>query len=123
MNTDSKRAFEAARERDGNRCQFPTTRTKVLPWLKCGSPAVEVHHRRLRSQQGKDEINNLICLCNQHHVYVHRHVAESRKLGLLIHTGDRDERLPWMDVFFGDDSFGDDIEGVFSSQEPGEFPW
>lgn len=48
------------RERDGNRCRV------------CGHPyAVELHHIVFRSQGGKHEPENLVCLCAHCHGLVH----------------------------------------------------
>jgi hypothetical protein len=37
----------------------------------CGAVAVDVHHVLFKSQQGKDEIHNLILLCRYHHDMAH----------------------------------------------------
>lgn len=84
-------------ERDQGRCQYPT----VIG--KCGDPRVELHHRRIRSQLGKDTEENLIALCQSHHMRVHAKPNESRYLGLLIFEGDSPSRLDWMNVRIPED--------------------
>lgn len=87
-----KRAIaEAVIDRDQGRCQFPVRRQK------CGSSRTQLHHRRIRSQGGKDDPDNLILLCQRHHNHVHAHPTESRKSGLIVFDGDPTDRKPWMD--------------------------
>jgi predicted HNH restriction endonuclease len=47
------------RERDGGQC------------VVCGMPDVEVHHIKFRSQGGKHDPENLVCLCADCHGAVH----------------------------------------------------
>lgn len=49
----------------------------------CSGPTV-VHHRRLRSQGGGHEAENLVALCNWAHLHVHANPAESYDSGLMI---------------------------------------
>lgn len=37
----------------------------------CGRPAVDVHHIMFRSHGGKDELQNVVCLCRKHHIAAH----------------------------------------------------
>jgi 5-methylcytosine-specific restriction endonuclease McrA len=37
----------------------------------CSAPSVDIHHIQLRSDNGKDDINNLIALCRDCHVKAH----------------------------------------------------
>ncbi len=58
-------AYESLRQqvlrRDGWRCQF------------CGAMAgLEVHHKQFRSHSGCDSEENLITLCTQCHICIHR---------------------------------------------------
>ena len=49
---ESRRAYEAVRERSGGVCEG------------CGeAPASDVHHRLFRSRGGRDEVTNLLHLC------------------------------------------------------------
>lgn len=47
------------RERDGGRC------------VVCGFPHVQVHHIVFRSQGGRHDPENLVCLCAECHGLVH----------------------------------------------------
>jgi len=51
----------AVRERDHSRCQFPG----------CNSRRTDVHHIRPWAQGGPTRLDNLILLCQAHHVIVH----------------------------------------------------
>ena len=42
-----------------------------VPCMICGSESSDLHHIKLRSQQGKDDITNLIFLCRHHHNQAH----------------------------------------------------
>ena len=48
-----------AAARDGYRC------------ILCGAPATDVHHVVFRSQGGKDDVNNVVCLCRACHEAAH----------------------------------------------------
>jgi hypothetical protein len=65
-------------ERDGGRC------------VRCGDGLVEgfeCHHRRLRSQGGRDELSNLIALCSDCHGWAHGHPAEAQLAGWIVVSG------------------------------------
>jgi hypothetical protein len=51
----------AGRERDGARCQFPG----------CNSRRTDIHHIRHWAHGGPTRLDNLILLCEAHHVIVH----------------------------------------------------
>jgi hypothetical protein len=55
----SKKEYTRAVEAFGSVCVF------------CGSPRVEMHHIRFRSQQGRGNFRNLIPLCKEHHMMAH----------------------------------------------------
>ena len=38
---------------------------------QCGGTAVDIHHRQFKSQQGTDDIENLIPLCRPCHDKIH----------------------------------------------------
>lgn len=69
-----------AAERDGYSC------------IVCGKPAIDVHHIVFRSQLGKDELNNVVCLCRYHHDLAHDEKAKMWRLYfknyLLTHYGE-----------------------------------
>lgn len=48
---------EKVKKRDRGRCQFPG----------CGREATGLHHIIYRSQGGLNDLENLICLCDNHH--------------------------------------------------------
>jgi len=43
----------------------------VILCEQCGKQAVDIHHKKLKSQQGTDEIDNLIALCRKCHDAAH----------------------------------------------------
>lgn len=119
-------AYDQARERDGWRCQFPIeTDKRGDTWRKCGRNATEAHHRRRRSQGGGETLENLICLCNQHHHWVHHNIAEAREMGLLVMQGDDPARHYWMDAASPerDEDFWMDEDQVYDeAKKPGPPP-
>ena len=46
----------------------------VVPCELYGRPAAGVHHIKFKSQGGKDEIENLMALCREHHEDAHKHI-------------------------------------------------
>lgn len=48
------------------------------------SRATVTHHRRLRSQGGKDTLRNLIALCDACHKWAHDHIDAAAKERLII---------------------------------------
>ena len=69
----------AVLDRDGNRC------AKCAGWRAEG---MNLHHRQLRSQGGKNVLSNLISLCGSGttgcHGWAHRKVADARAIGLIV---------------------------------------
>ena len=55
----SKREYERMIEEFGSAC------------IICGSPYVEAHHLRFRSQGGRGKWRNLVPLCKEHHMKAH----------------------------------------------------
>ena len=53
----------------------------------CTKRAEHVHHRRLRSQGGGNDADNLVDLCLACHARIHAHPAESYESGLLVRMG------------------------------------
>lgn len=66
-------------DRDGNRC------ARCAGWSPDG---MNLHHRQLRSQGGKNVISNLISLCGSGttgcHGWAHANVADARAIGLIV---------------------------------------
>lgn len=46
----------------------------------------QLHHRRMRSQGGADEVVNLLDVCHGCHEWVHRHPADAYGRGLLVRS-------------------------------------
>ena len=54
----------------------------------CADPGTVVHHRKLRSQGGTNEVDNLMLLCQTCHEYVHNHPALSLAAGYILRRDD-----------------------------------
>lgn len=52
----------------------------------CTTRIEQLHHRRMRSQQGRHTVRNLVGVCNACHGYVHRNPRESYENGWLVHS-------------------------------------
>lgn len=74
--------------RDDHRCQAASTWQAVEC---CGG--LTAHHRRLRSQGGTNDMDNLVTVCNCHHVHIHANPAEAVEHGFIISVGVRDRRV------------------------------
>jgi len=72
-------------ERDGYAC------------VRCGADitdrAYSIHHRKRRSQSGRNELQNLLTLCGTGttgcHGWVHAHPADARDAGWLVRGSDK----------------------------------
>ena len=73
------RAREQVAERCGGRCEARVDGV-CTGWLE------HVHHRRLRSQGGTDDLSNLIGCCNSCHRWAHANPREASRLGLIDFT-------------------------------------
>ena len=74
---------DEVRARSGGRCEYDPP---VDPFGRgrCPAIATEMHHRRRRSQGGKDEASNLVHLCHYcHAIRVHENPAEAYAAGYL----------------------------------------
>lgn len=111
----SHSVYEEVRERDQHRCQFPVEMDKRGDtWQKCGQAyGTEAHHRLIRSQGGPDTAENLILLCNKHHVWVHRNSDEAGDMGLIIKDGDPHGRHHWMDDLIPEDGYMSNEDDAF----------
>jgi len=58
--------------------------------------ALDLHHRKRRSQGGPHTPANLVALCRPCHRAVHNHPAASFEVGLLIHRFDPDPTTAWV---------------------------
>lgn len=54
-----RRVKERVYERDNGEC------------IICHDRATDAHHVIFRSQLGKDDVNNVVCLCRYHHEMAH----------------------------------------------------
>ena len=81
-----REASKLVKARSQGRCEF----VKIAGCLfrGCTEQAVHVHHRKLRSQGGGDEIENLVHLCVPCHGYLHNHPEKARELGLILRRND-----------------------------------
>jgi len=52
---------------------------------RCGEAGSHAHHRKLRSQGGRDTFSNMIYLCAPCHETVHRERVEARDAGWIVH--------------------------------------
>lgn len=60
----------------------------------CTGRGEHSHHRKLRSQGGKDTPGNLLRVCHRCHAWIHAHPAASYTLGLLVHGWDDPDSVP-----------------------------
>lgn len=68
-NSRDPKIKEAAKSRDGYMCRVPGCSNRFR--TRSGEQFVEVHHIKPLNGEGKDELNNVICLCSHHHSQVH----------------------------------------------------
>ena len=52
----------------------------------CTGRAQHMHHRKLRSQGGKDEASNYLSCCSSCHGFIHARPAWSYERGLLVRS-------------------------------------
>lgn len=69
----------AVRRRSGGFCEALTPRCR-------GLADHGPHHRRMRSQGGSHDPENLLDVCDPCHRYIHHHTAESYEAGWLLRT-------------------------------------
>lgn len=71
------KARRDAMHRSGGRCHASIAQT-------CSGHAEHVHHMKLRSQGGTNELSNLLVCCFSCHEWIHRNPEEAAKKGFLI---------------------------------------
>lgn len=79
--------IEMAKVRDRYTCQFPDCSSPTFK-TKHGEMFVEVHHLNPVAEGGDDDLNNLVCLCSQHHSQIH-YASDDVRAAMreaLIHT-------------------------------------
>lgn len=69
------------RERSGGRCEAGMSE-------RCSGRGTHVHHRKLRSQGGSNDLANLLDVCAWCHSTIHHNPARSYDLGLLLRGSD-----------------------------------
>lgn len=72
-----RRARPLVRARSGGRCEAQASPA-------CSGQATHVHHRKLRSQGGTNDLGNLLDTCLWCHGAIHGRVAASLERGLLV---------------------------------------
>jgi predicted HNH restriction endonuclease len=71
-----------AKQRAGFKCEVPSCEFPVF--LKPdGESYVEVHHIHMLAEGGEDTIDNVACLCPNHHREIHFGIRRSELEGLL----------------------------------------
>ena len=82
--TEFKRMRPLIHERSNGRCE-------ALLSPNCRRTGVHVHHRKLRSQGGQNDLATLVNTCLNCHMFIHAHPEESYSRGFLVHGWDN----PW----------------------------
>lgn len=79
-NAESSDFWTAQREalfaRSGGRCE--------VGGCNLTDTGMDAHHRRLRSQNGRHDLTNLLACCPAHHSWVHDDVAGAREAGWIV---------------------------------------
>lgn len=87
-----EREFEKTRklvmERAGGQCE---ARFAVMCELAYGW---NCHHRKMRSQGGGNELENLLAVCDECHRLIHARPEDAYARGLLLHAGDDPAAIP-----------------------------
>ena len=73
-----KKLRDATYKRSGGRCDCCGL------WMP--QDAFDCHHRQLRSHGGKDEVENLLSLRHQCHMWLHQHPREATERGFMVHS-------------------------------------
>jgi hypothetical protein len=80
--TEFKRARPCARERAEGRCEVIVSPT-------CSGQGTHVHHRKIRSQGGTNDLSNLLVVCHPCHKFIHDHPEMSYEKGWLVRSSNR----------------------------------
>jgi hypothetical protein len=56
----------------------------LVEQVRCAG-RIDPHHALMKSQGGKDTLEDLIAVCRAHHDWIHANPAKSYELGLLRH--------------------------------------
>lgn len=95
------------RQRSAERRAFDAELREVTPRLAirsrgqcqvylegCTGRATVVHHRKLRSQGGTNDLNSLLHLCDSCHREVHKNTGSSYESGFLVRSWADPEEVP-----------------------------
>jgi 5-methylcytosine-specific restriction endonuclease McrA len=72
--------------------------TCTAQFSACTERATVVHHIKLRSQDGKNEPDNLKSLCNSCHQYIHANVHWAIIAGWLDEIGPVNRKYSWEEM-------------------------
>jgi hypothetical protein len=62
---------------------------------RCGfSNALHTHHRKLRSQGGRDDYATCVTLCARCHHWAHHNVSEAHEAGWLVWSWEDPTKIP-----------------------------
>lgn len=100
---------EALFARSGGRCE--------VGGCNLTDTGMHAHHRRLRSQDGRHELVNLIGVCPEHHRWVHDDVKGARDAGWIVSAW-RDPALVPVRLVDGGEVLLT-AEGGYSTEMPG----
>lgn len=62
----------------------------------CGALAVDVHHVKFRSQGGKDDVRNCVCLCRKCHDMahgLHKYISAKKVKAILMEYLEKKEHI------------------------------
>lgn len=99
-NTEFERMKPLVRERSRGRCE-------AMVSLRCTGRGTHVHHRKLRSQGGKNDLVTLVDVCMWCHSHIHANPRQSFEKGFLVSSTADPAAIPirpWRgtkDVFLG----------------------
>ena len=74
-----KDIYEQVLARDGG-----CVARQLMPEVQCAG-RIDPHHALMKSQGGRDTLEDLISVCRAHHNHIHANPARSYDLGLLRH--------------------------------------
>lgn len=60
----------------------------------CTGRGEDIHHRKLRSQGGKHDLDTCVLLCHSCHMWAHQHTGDAYRMGLLVHGWEKPRYPP-----------------------------
>lgn len=67
----------------------------MIPEAGCNGRGEHIHHRKLRSQGGKDTVVNCVHICHKCHDYIHRNSGRAYANGWLVRAFMEPENTPF----------------------------